>query len=256
MNYKPIVPWMGGKRRLAKQILPIISDHKTYVEPFCGGAAIYFLKQPSAVEVINDINGELVNLYRIIKHHLEEFLRHFKWALISREEYLLKQKISPETLTDIQRAERFYYLQKMAFGGKTTGQNFGISAVSPPRLNLLRIEEDLSQAHIRLARTYIEHLSWEKCIEKYDRKTSFFYLDPPYWQTADYGERFSIDQYEHMAKLAQTIKGKMLISINDHPDIRSVFTDLEMIQVPIKYTVGCSKGEKRKVSHELIIKNY
>ena len=113
----PIVPWIGGKRRLAKHILPLFPAHTCYVEPFCGAAALYFLKTPSKIEVINDINGELVNLYRVVKHHLEEFVRQFKWALVSRQIFKWLQDTPEETLTDIQRAARFYYLQKQAFGG-------------------------------------------------------------------------------------------------------------------------------------------
>jgi len=179
MDAKPIIPWIGGKRRLLKHILPLIGEHKTYVEPFCGGAAVLFHKQESKVEVLNDWNDDLVNLYRVVKHHLEEFVRHFKWALIARAEYLREKKVDPTTLTDIQRAARFYYLQKLAFGGKVTGQTFGVSAVSPPRMNLLRIEEDLSAAHLRLARVYIEHLDWADCIRKYDREGTVFFCDPP-----------------------------------------------------------------------------
>lgn len=70
MQTLPIVPWIGGKRRLAKHILPLFPAHECYVEPFCGAAALYFLKTPGKIEVINDINGELVNLYRVVKHHL------------------------------------------------------------------------------------------------------------------------------------------------------------------------------------------
>ena len=104
---KPIIPWMGGKRRLAKHILPHVNGYPQYVEPFAGGAAIFFMKEPSRVEVINDLNGELVNLYRVVKHHLEEFVRHFKWALVSRQVFLQEKSTDPATLTDIQRAARF-----------------------------------------------------------------------------------------------------------------------------------------------------
>lgn len=150
-NALPIVPWIGGKRRLAKHILPLFPGHTCYVEPFCGAAALYFLKEPSRVEVINDVNNELVNLYRVVKHHLEEFVRQFKWALVSRQIYKWLQDTPEETLTDIQRAARFYYLQKQAFGGKVADHTFGISTTSAPRFNLLRIEEELSLAHLRLA---------------------------------------------------------------------------------------------------------
>lgn len=179
----PIVPWIGGKRRLAKHILPMFPVHTCYVEPFCGAAALYFLKTPSKTEVINDINGELVNLYRVVKHHLEEFVRQFKWALVSRQIFKWLQDTPEETLTDIQRAARFYYLQKQAFGGKVADHTFGTSTTSVPRFNLLRIEEELSMAHLRLSRTLIEHLDWHQCIERYDRPHTLFYCDPPYWGT-------------------------------------------------------------------------
>ena len=251
---KPFIPWMGGKSRLADKILPLFPEHKCYVEAFAGAGAIFFKKQPSKVEVLNDLNGELVNLYRVIQHHLEEFVRQFKWALTSRQIYKWEQEKRPETLTDIQRAARFYYLQKLAFGGKVDGQTYGTATTSPPRFNLLRIEEDLSQAHLRMTRTNIENLDWENIVKRYDRDHTLFYLDPPYWQTAGYGNEFGLEQYEMMAELAKTIKGKMIISINDHPDIRKVFKGLRMKTVPITYTVGGTQGRTPK--KELIIRSW
>ena len=211
-NY-PVIPWIGGKRRLAKTILPLFPEHTCYAEPFCGAAALYFMKDQSEVEVLNDINGELINLYRVIKHHLDEFVKQFRWSLTSREMYKWLQITPEETLTDIQRAARFYYLQKLAFGGKVDNRSFGTATTSPPRLNLLRLEEDLSQAHLRLSRTYIEHLAWSDCIKKYDRPHTLFYCDPPYWGTEGYGVEFGLEQYDAMAELAKSIKGKMIIRL-------------------------------------------
>lgn len=207
IQYRPIIPWIGGKRRLAPHVLSKFGDHTCYVEAFAGGAAVFFMKAPSDVEVLNDVNGELVNLYRVVKHHLEEFVRQFKWALSSRQVYEWEQMTAPETLTDIQRAARFYYLQKLAFGGKVDGQTFGTATTSGPRLNLLRLEEDLSQAHLRLQSAYIEHLSWEQVVE-----------------------------------LARSIDGAMLISLNDHAEIRACFAGLHMETVAITYTVGGGRG--------------
>ncbi|HAT3770566.1 TPA: DNA adenine methylase [Citrobacter freundii] len=247
----PIVPWIGGKRRLAKHILPLFPAHTCYVEPFCGAAALYFLKTPSRTEVINDINGELVNLYRVIKHHLEEFIRQFKWALVSRQIYKWLQDTPEETLTDIQRAARFYYLQKQAFGGKVADHSFGTSTTSAPRFNLLRIEEELSMAHLRLSRTLIEHLDWHQCIERYDRPHTLFYCDPPYWGTEGYGVEFGLENYDHMADLAHRIKGKMIISVNDIPEMRQVFKGLNIHSVEINYSLA-GKGTPRR---ELIVSN-
>ena len=248
---KPVIPWMGGKRRLAKQILPLFGDHTCYVEPFCGGAALFFIKPESKVEVINDQDGELINLYRVLKHHLEEFLRHFKWALVSRQEYLWNLAMAPEALTDIQRASRFYYLQKNGFGGKRTGQTFGTSATAPPRMNLLRIEEDLSAAHLRLARTVVERLDWSECVRRYDRPGTLFFLDPPYWKTAGYGVDFPLDEYSRMAELARSIQGRMIITVNDLPEMREAFSGLWARTVDIRYTVG-GAGKAPRTS-ELVI---
>lgn len=252
IQHRPIIPWIGGKRRLAPHVLSKFAEHTCYVEAFAGGAAVFFMKAPSDVEVLNDVNGELVNLYRVVKHHLEEFVRQFKWALSSRLLYEWEQLKDPRTLTDIQRAARFYYLQKLAFGGKVDGQSFGTATTSGPRLNLLRLEEDLSQAHLRLQSAYIENLSWEQVVEKYDRPHTLFYLDPPYWQTEGYGVAFGFEHYQRMAELAKSIDGAMLISLNDHPDIRACFAGLHMETVAITYTVGGGRGA---AARELLIWN-
>lgn len=244
---------MGGKRRLAKHIIPEFPEHECYVEPFCGGAAMFFMKPSVKVEVINDVNSDLVNLYRVVKNHLEEFVRQFKWALISREMFQWLDDTPVETLTDIQRAARFYYLQQMAFGAKVSSRSFGAATTTPPKLNLLRLEETLSEAHLRLSRVYVEHLDWQAVMKKYDRPHTLFYLDPPYWQTAGYGVGFDFDQYEAMAEMMRTCAGKIVVSINDHPDIRECFKDFRMNEVSLRHTVGGGGG---KQAGELVIFNY
>ena len=255
MKASPLVPWIGGKSRLAKCIIPLFPEHSCYVEAFAGGAALFFRKEPVDAEILNDINGDLVNLYRVVQNHLEEFVRQFKWALVSREMYGWLNSTRPETLTDIQRAGRFYYLQRQGFGGKVEGRTFGTATTSPPKLNLLRIEEDLSQAHLRLARTTIEHLPWVECIRRYDRPHTLFYCDPPYWGTEGYGVGFDLEQYDHMAELARTIHGKMVISVNDIPEMRRAFAGLTIDTADIRYSVGGS-GRARERSGELIITNF
>lgn len=203
---------------------------------------------------MNDLNGELSNLYRVVKYHLEEFIRHFKWALISREEFILNKQTDPAMLTDIQRASRFYYLQKQCFGGKSENLSFGLSSVQPPKFNLLRIEEDLSQAHLRLSRTYIENLEWHKCVEKYDRAGTLFYCDPPYFGLSGYGNDFLLEQYDLIAKLASRISGKMIISVNDIPEMRKAFKGFSIKSLKTTYTVSSIK--KHKLASELLITNF
>lgn len=247
---QPLVPWIGGKRRLAETLLNRFPAHTCYVELFAGGAALYFLRPPAEVEVINDVNGDLVSLYRVVQRHLEEFVRQFKWALTSREVFKWLKDTPPETLTDIQRAARFYYLQQNAFGGRVESQSFGTATTAPP-LNLLRIEESLSAAHLRLSGAYIERLDWAACIDKYDRPHTLFYADPPYWQTEGYGVPFPWAEYERLAARLTTLKGKAIVSLNDHPDVRQCFSAFQMESLDIDYTVG--GGQARAPRKELII---
>ena len=256
MNHSPIIPWMGGKRRLADRLIPLFPPHECYVEVFAGGAALFFMRpQPASVEVLNDINGELVNLYRVVQNHLEEFVRQFKWAMSSRQIFEWHKVTRPETLTDIQRAARFFYLQHHAFGGKVSSQTFG-TATTAPAVNLLRIEENLSAAWQRLSGTYIENLPWLECAERYDRAHTFHYMDPPYWKTAGYGVDFGFENYEQMAEFMRRCKGRVMVSINDHPDIRRVFFGFHYEALDIRYTTTNQRNIQPELSRELVIMNW
>lgn len=252
---KPLVPWIGGKRRLAKEILPIFPEHTCYVEPFCGAAALFFLKEPSKVEVINDIHSDLVCLYRVVQHHPEEFARQFKWALASRQMYDWLKMAPPASLTDIQRAARFFLLMKLGFGGKLEGQTFGTSATSKARFNPMRLQEDLEAVHSRLHQVIVEHLDWMDCVVRYDRPHTLFYLDPPYWGTEGYGVDFGLDQYDRMAQAMRSMQGKAVVSVNDIPEMRQAFAGLSMRQLKIKYSVGAAHSRMTTRS-ELLIANF
>jgi DNA adenine methylase len=166
----------------------------------------------------------------------------FRWAQLQHV----------DTLTDIQRAARFYYLQKLAFGAKVTGQTFGTGVTVGPRLNLLRIEEELSHAHLRLARVTIEHLPWQGCMERYDRPETLFYLDPPYYQTIGYGPDFGLDQHQQLAEAMASLQGKAILSINDHPAMREVYGAFRRRRLSTTYTVGQHSGRAKPASELLI----
>lgn len=250
-----LFPYLGGKSKLAKTIVPMFPEHNTYVEVFAGAANIFFKKEPSKVEILNDINIEIVTLYRVAQAHLEEFIRFFKWALVSRDEFQRMLQSPPETLTDIQRAVRFYYIQKCCFGGKVYKPTFGYSKVTPPRLNLLRIEEDLSAAHLRLSRALIECLPYTDILKRYDSPDTLFYLDPPYYNCEnDYGKDiFSKGDFMTIAEILRSIKGKFILSLNDTPEVRKIFGCFNLTQAEVRYTI--SKDHK-DIFKELIIKNF
>jgi DNA adenine methylase len=252
---KSPLAWVGGKSKLTSTIIPLIPKHTCYAEVFAGAAWVLFRKEPSKVEVINDINGDLITLYRVIQNHLEEFVRYFKWSLVSREEFERLQRVPEETLTDIQRAARFYYLVKNAFGAKIVHQCFGVANTSPPRFNLLRLEEDLSEAHLRLSRVTIENLPYDNLIKRYDGQDTFLYCDPPYWDCeSDYGKGlFDKSDFEQLRDTLAACQGKWLVSINNVSHVRELFSDCYIKEVATSYSINMQAG---KPVTELLISNY
>jgi DNA adenine methylase len=243
--------YIGGKSKLSKQIISMIPEHKTYCEVFSGAAWVFFRKPESRVEVLNDKDSDLISFYRVVSNHPEEFLKQFKWCLASREWFEdWKDQIEGRGLTDIQKAARYYYIQRLTFGGKVRGRSFGVDIKSKtPRFNLLRIEEEMSEVHLRLSNVRIENLSWAKFIPRYDRPDTFFYCDPPYYQAPEYKHNFELDDFIALAETLSTIKGKFILSINDHPEMRKVFNGFKLNQVSLTYTVGT----KNTTAKELII---
>ncbi len=177
-------------------------------------------------------------------------MRQFKWALVSRAMYHWLNITPTDTLTDIQRAALFYYLQKQAFRGKVAEHTFGVTTTTGPRLNLLRMEEELSLAHMRLSHTTIEQLDWTSCMARYDRPHTQFYCDPLYWGIEGYGVDFGLEQYEKLAGMGRDLEGMMIISVNDIPEMREVFRGFEMESVPIRYSLNSNQPTQRR---ELII---
>lgn len=247
---------VGGKSLLTKRIIPLIPEHHSYCEVFAGAAWLLFRKEESEVEIINDINSDLVTLYRVIKHHLEEFIRYLKWILVARDEFERFKIENPESLTDIQRAVRFYYLLRNGYGGKVYKPTFNISTTRRSNFNLLRIEEELSAAHLRLCRVYVENKPYEEIIRRYDRPDSFFYIDPPYYSFEDYyGPRiFEREDFTYLAELLSNVQGKFIMSINDVPEIRKLFNDFYIEEVSTSYSAA--GANKKKQVTELLIMNY
>jgi DNA adenine methylase len=239
-----------------KKIIARIPEHKCYCEVFAGAAWLLFKKEESDVEIINDINTDLITLYRVVKNHLDEFIRYLRWILISRDEFERFNKERPETLTDIQRAVRFYYLLRNGYASRIPGPSFSVGPTRRPGLNLLRIEEDLSAAHIRLARVYIENMHYKRFIERFDRSQTFFYIDPPYFgHENDYGKGlFHRQDFDSLLNILKGIQGKFLMSINNTPEIRKLFRNFNIEKVCTSYTAA--GADKQKKVGELLISNY
>lgn len=244
---QPIAPWLGGKRNLAKRICAIIdaTPCTTYAEPFVGMGGIFLRRgtRPRA-EVINDFGRDVANLFRILQRHYPQFLEVLRFQLTTRAEFNRLVETNPETLTDLERAARFLYLQRTAFGGKVSGRNFGVSKDRPGRFNLTTLEPMLEDLHSRLAGVVIECLDWSDFIRRYDGPGTLFYCDPPYWGCeTDYGKAmFDSGCFTRMADQLARIQGRFILSINDVPEIRTIFAAFHITEVATVYTIGTRFG--------------
>lgn len=255
---RPVAPYLGGKRALAKRIGSLISTvpHTLYAEPFVGMGGV-FLRRTSRprAEVINDYSRDVATLFRILQRHYPQFIEHLRFQLTSRAEFNRLTETEPSTLTDLERAARFLYLQRTAFGGKPSGRNFGVALDRPARFDIAKLIPMLEDVHERLSGVTIECLDWSAFVDRYDRPGTLFYLDPPYWGgERDYGDGlFDRSQFHRMATQLRRIKGRFILSINDRPEIREIFDGFEMEEVDVAYTVAKVSAGKRY--GELIIKS-
>lgn len=252
--------YFGGKSKLAPKIVSMIPrDHICYVEPFCGAAWVFFNKEPSKTEIINDRDNELVTFWRVIQNHLPAFLDYFKHAIMSRQLWEWEKMKNPATLTDIQRAVRYYYLQRLGFAGKTKGRTFGSGTVKPPNINLSTIEETLMEIHWRLQRVTIEHLDAITCIGRYDRPHTFFYIDPPYFfNQKSYAVTFDQADFRTLERVLRGLTGRFILSLNDCKEVRDLFKGFNMERVKLTYSSGNSRvrsDTRSKPRAELLIHN-
>lgn len=249
----PPAPYLGGKRLLASRIIDRLSQipHQTYVEPFIGMGGV-FLRRPfrAKSEVMNDISTDVSNLFRILQRHYVPFMDMLRWQISGRADFERLVATNPETLTDLERAARFLYLQRLAFGGKVMNRSFGVSAATPGRFNITTLAPLLEDVHERLAGVVIERLHFADLISQYDTPQTLFYLDPPYWHSEkDYGKAFGREDFAKLAEQLAGIRGTFVLSINDLPEVRGCFAAFELTPIETSYTIS---GQSQKAGELLI----
>ena len=247
------ITWIGGKKLLRKQIVNRFPEKmEKYVEVFGGVAWVLFYKDKHAEkEVYNDINSELVNLFRMVKYHPESVERELEYMLNSREMYNEYYTQDIRKRTEIQRAARYFFLIKVSYGSKIT--SFGCT----PR-NVMQIR-DLSEVQKRLSKVLIENKSFEQLIKAQDGEGTLFYCDPPYYKTEKYYDtgdsEFGKEQHIILRDILSKIKGKFVLSYNDDPFIRELYKEFHIEEVERNNNLGNAVGGKKKYK-ELIITNY
>lgn len=253
---RPAAGYIGGKRNLAKRLVALIGStpHETYAEAFVGMGGIFLRRdRRPRVEVINDLSEDVSTFFRILQRHYVAFMDMLRFQLTTRAGFERLSRIDPSTLTDLERAARFLFLQRAAFGGRVSGRTFGVDPRSPARFDVTKLGPVLEALHERLSPVTIERLPWQEFVARYDRPGTLFYLDPPYYGCeTDYGEgMFGRDEFELMAERLATLKGSFILSLNDTPEVRRIFAGFRFEEVETTYTVG--GGAKARPAGELVI---
>lgn len=251
---KNFIPWVGGKSQLRKTILEYfpVEPVTRYIEVFGGGGWMLFSREQHApTEIFNDIDGQLVNLYRCVKYHCEELQRELKVAeqvpLNSREQFFdYRAQLKQPGLTDIQRAARYYYIIRISYGADRHSYGCSKKTLDPI--------DDLPEIQRRLKKVVIENRDFEAILKAYDSAGSFFYLDPPYFKAEHFYMGFASEDHQRLYDGLKRVRGKWLLSYNNAPEIKNLYKEYNIIPVERANSLA-NKYESTKYK-ELIIKNY
>ena len=256
---KPPHGWVGGKSKLAKQIVSLMPEHQLYIEVFGGALNVLYAKEKPTVgryrEVVNDYNSSLINLHRVIRNNPQTLSIYLNRLFVSREifEDIKHKRYKPRN--KIEEASLFFYQLSQSFGSK--GNNFAMSAKSRKPKNIYK---DFSKWSKRLKFVTIENMDFEKLIKEYDREEAFFYCDPPYVETERYYKNkktFNKDDHIRLFETLKNIKGKFLISYNNHPFIRELYKGYKIVlSDEIRYTLGSNVHGNKKEVREVFVMNY
>lgn len=247
---KPVAGYVGGKKNLARRLVARIEriPHALYAEAFVGMGGVFLRRRRAPrAEVINDRAGDVATFFRVLQRHYVAFMDMLKWQLTMRREFERLVATDPGTLTDLERAARFLYLQRTSFGGKVDGRSFGVDTTSSGRFDVTKLGPTLEAVHERLAGVVIESLDFEAFIRRYDRPYTLFFLDPPYWGSeADYGrELFGRADYQRLVDTLRALSGRFLLTINDRPETRALFDGFAIEAVETTYMLAGGGRSKR-----------
>ncbi|MBC3780898.1 DNA adenine methylase [Campylobacter fetus subsp. fetus] len=242
--------WVGGKALLAKEIIPLMPEHSRYVEVFGGALSVFYQKEPSKIEIVNDINSDLINLHRIIRNRPASLQAELNSLFRSRELFfdIKNGKIKPKK--DIQKAAFYFYLLTWSFGAK--GDSFAMDKSRSGK----SIHRDFYTHSKRLKRALIENLNYEKLIKEYDGGDTLFYIDPPYVGTENYYKMvngFTMREHENLAKILKQINGKFMLSYNNCEAVRDLYKNFRLKELKANYSLN---ARYRSAKSELLIMNF
>lgn len=254
---KTPITYYGGKQALLNYLLPLIPSHHLYCEPFFGGGALFFAKSPSEVEVINDMNGEVINFFKVLKQNFLALQKEIKATPHSRELYRQAMVVynHPEMFTDVKRAWAFWTLTNQGFASMIGSWGFGKDH-SKERALAKKREEFTRLYEQRLRAVQIENYDALKVIARCDSKETFFYCDPPYIG-ADMGhyKGYTEDNFEELLKILSKVKGKFLLSNYPSAILNRYVKKNKWKVKSIKKGVAVTK-HTGKIKTEMLVSNY
>ncbi|MEN6520050.1 MAG: DNA adenine methylase [Armatimonadota bacterium] len=223
MKLRSPIPWFGGKQLMSGKLLPLFPEHKTYVEAFGGACSLLFAKEPSPVEVYNDLDSDLVNFMRVLrdKEMFPDFYNRACLSPYSREEWQFCKEHLNDDPNPVERARRFFVLARFSFSG-LVGNSFGITVTSSKGGMVQKasayhgVLNTLPRLSERMSSVLIENKDFRKIIAAYDSDETFFYLDPPYLPETRRGGSYkcemTTEDHHNLVKMLQSIKGKVMLS--------------------------------------------
>lgn len=248
------IGWIGGKKLLRNEIIKRFPDNfGRYIEVFGGAGWVLFSKERHAeIEVYNDANGNLVNLFRCVKYHCGELQKELSFMLNSRELFEdFKVQYNISGMTDIQRAARFFMLIKTSYGSDT--RSYGCV-----KKNVNVMIQYLESIQNRLTNVIIENKDYNDLLKIYDKPDALIYLDPPYYEKEKYYNNceFKKDDHLKLKNSLENIKGKFILSYNDSEYIREIYKDFIIEETSRNNNLAGRYSTREKTYNELLIKNF
>lgn len=259
---KPPISYYGGKQKLASTIIKLIPEHQTYTEAFIGGGAVFWNKEPSQLETINDTNGELINFYEQVKNNFATLETHIRISLHSRDMHRRATVIynNPDMFDKTQRAWAVWVSANQSFASKlndtwgcTNKSNSLGKKITNCRANFT---EDMA---IRMQNVQIECTDALRIITSRDTKDTFHYVDPPYYNS-DMGhyDGYTVEDFTRLLEVLSTIKGKFLLSSYPSPVLKQ-FTESngwQTLSLDMKTSVNNTGKGGKKGKTEVLTANY
>jgi DNA adenine methylase len=260
------IGYVGGKFYLKEKIYSILPNHTIFVEVFGGAANVLLNKPPSKVEVYNDLNKDLTNLFYVLSFHYDEFYKKVKFLIYSREIFnVIKKEIENtkiQSIPDVDRAVKVFYLHNTSFSG--TGTSFAYGLAKSRAVIYNRKIKKLESISKRLKDVLIEALDFEEVIKKYDTKDTLFFLDPPYFGTEFYYSTsdlfFEYEDHLRLLQLVKNIKGKFILTTYENELYSTELKDFNLITFDVvKYSTATTKltaNKKKLRAKEFVYFNF